>query len=178
MNSAPGSKKTPLARLVPIIHVFRWPLARDVGARHKAGHGASAALRPRHRAAGVGECRRLLLPILRPRRHRPRHLDAVDQDRVDLLVEEAQIITLDLRAFRDRLRSLRPDLVAWRIGNRPFARSLSGSNSEIHPPAFPKADDGHSPHALCRNGGRPEGYDPVRHVERGPPVCHDNARDR
>ena len=72
--------------------------------------GAPAVLRPDHRAAGVGECRRLLLPVLRSWQH----LDAVDQDRVGLLVEEAQI-TLDLRAFRDGLRSLRPDLVARRI---------------------------------------------------------------
>src|SRR5205823_9381440 len=54
-------------------------------------------LRPGDRAARVGDGRRLLLPVLRPGRHRLRQCDAVDPDLVDLLVIEGEKV-LDLRA--------------------------------------------------------------------------------
>src|SRR5580693_3352152 len=66
-------------------------------------------LRPDHGAAAVRHRCRLLLPILRPWRHRPKHRDAVYPDLVDLLVEEAEM-ALDLGAFRDRV-GIGPDEV-------------------------------------------------------------------
>src|SRR5947209_18378471 len=53
-------------------------------------------------SAAVRHRRRLLLPILGPRRHRPRDRGAVYPNLVHLLVEEAEI-TLDLRALRNRV---------------------------------------------------------------------------
>src|ERR1700726_906775 len=67
-------------------------------------------LRPGDRPAAVRPRRRFLLPILGPRRPRPRHREAVDPDLVYLLVEETEI-ALDLRAFRDRIGVI-PDEVA------------------------------------------------------------------
>src|SRR5215472_2284094 len=59
-------------------------------------------LRSDHRAAIIWSRRRLLLPVLRPWRQRPRNCGAVQPDLVDALVEEAEI-AFDLRAFRDRI---------------------------------------------------------------------------
>src|SRR5258708_3153385 len=74
------------------------------GLANSGPDGRSAAVRPR---------RRLLLPVLRPGRHRTRHRDSVDPYFVHLLVEEAEI-TLDLRAFRDRV-GIGPDEIAEQL---------------------------------------------------------------
>src|SRR6266478_9263613 len=60
------------------------------------------ALGPNDRAARVGDRRGLFLPVLRPWCDWPRHRDPVDPDLVDQLIEET-MMTLDLRAFGDRL---------------------------------------------------------------------------
>src|SRR5207237_3151689 len=71
---------------------FQRPVFMDSGPRPSGDPGmtdvTAAALGPGDRAARVWHGRGFLLPVLRPRRHRPRHLDAVDKDRIDLLVEE------------------------------------------------------------------------------------------
>src|SRR5204862_3296829 len=85
---------------------YSMPVFMNSGPRPSGDPGmtdvTAAALGPGDRAARVWHGRGFLLPVLRPRRHRPRHLDAVDKDRIDLLVEEREE-ALDLRAFRDRL---------------------------------------------------------------------------
>src|SRR5207248_8200430 len=79
--------------------------------------------RPDDWSAAVRRRRRLLLPVLRPRRYRPRHRDAVDPDLVHLLVEEAEI-TLDFRAFGDRV-GVGPDEIGENLVT-DFDRIIAG----------------------------------------------------
>src|SRR5437588_4636362 len=74
--------------------IFQRPVLMDSGPRPSGDpgmtDGTAAALRPGAGASAVRNGRGFLLPVLRPRRHRPRHLDAVDPDRIDLLVEQRE----------------------------------------------------------------------------------------
>src|SRR3954464_1943110 len=84
---------------------------------------AAMPLWPPNRAAGVRDRCGPFLPILRPRRHRPRHDNTVHPDLIDLLVEEGQE-TLDLRAFQDRL-GIAPDDVGIFLAADP-RRPIAG----------------------------------------------------
>src|SRR3954463_4232071 len=85
---------------------------------------AAMPLWPPNRAAGVRDRCGPFLPILRPRRHRPRHGHTVHPDLVDLLVEKGQEAP-DLGAFGDRL-GVAPDDVGIRLTADP-RRPVAGA---------------------------------------------------